>query len=222
MNQETTYIIKKSYFDYVNNNAEVIILGITPGNNQLAENDFIKGKSLKEIKKEFAFAGTMRSNLIRELDEIQLNKYLEIDSCKSLWNEDFDKVEMTSLLKNAVYYMRDGKEQMFNEPEKIRRNEQLIKEFEIGFKKDCKKYKNLKLIIALGDKTKFVADELKNEGFIPESVNIIAIPHAAGSNNGQIAFFMGTSDKEKYDNEKMELFNQSKKVIKKMIKEKSK
>ena len=37
------------------------------------------------------------------LDYIGVNTFLGIDSCISLWKEDFDRVEMTSLLKDATY-----------------------------------------------------------------------------------------------------------------------
>jgi hypothetical protein len=37
------YIIEKSYFDYVNKDAEVMILGITPGRNQLVVFEAAKG-----------------------------------------------------------------------------------------------------------------------------------------------------------------------------------
>jgi hypothetical protein len=73
------YIIEKSYFDYVNKDAEVMILGITPGPNQAVNVEDAKSLSKKELKRKYAFSGTlMRKNLIDELNYILLNKFLQV------------------------------------------------------------------------------------------------------------------------------------------------
>lgn len=211
------YIIEKSYFDYVNKDAEVMILGITPGPNQAVNVEDAKSLSKKELKRKYAFSGTlMRKNLIDELNYILLNKYLNIKDCKSLWEDDFSRVEMTSLLKNAVYKNNESKTP-FNETQKINKNEQLKNEFENGFKNDCKKYKNLRIIIALGKKIKIIIDELQKEGILDSCVKILSIPHPSGGNNGQVSYFLGRSSNEKYNNETMKMFKESKKIIKKLI-----
>ena len=74
---------KPTGFDYVNPRAKVILVGITPGNTQLVASR--EGKSLVEIKKENAFAGGMRNNLIRMLDHIGANTLLGIETCVTLW-----------------------------------------------------------------------------------------------------------------------------------------
>lgn len=84
-NYDDCIVTKTAGFDYTNPEAEVVIVGITPGNNQLISSR--EGKSLKEIKRENAFAGNMRPNLIRMLDHVGVNRLLHIDSCCSLWDE---------------------------------------------------------------------------------------------------------------------------------------
>lgn len=211
------YIIEKSYFDYVNKDAEVMILGITPGPNQAVDVEDAKRLSKKELKRKYAFSGTlMRKNLIDELNYILLNEFLKIKDCKSLWEDDFSRVEMTSLLKNAVYENNESKTP-FNETQKINNNEQLKNEFENGFKNDCKKYKNLRIIIALGKKIKIIIDELQEEGIIDKSVKILSIPHPSGGNNGQVSYFLERSSNERYNNDTMKMFKESKKIIKELI-----
>ena len=95
---------KATGFDYVNPAAQIVLVGITPGNTQLLGSRC--GKTPREIKRENAFAGGMRNNLFRMLDHIGVNTLLGISSCKSLWEEDFDKVEMTSLLRDATFSSR--------------------------------------------------------------------------------------------------------------------
>lgn len=75
-------------------------MGITPGNSQLKGER--EGLDLREIKRKNAFTGNMRPNLINMLDYIGVNNVLGIESCRTLWEEAFDRVDMTSLLKEAT------------------------------------------------------------------------------------------------------------------------
>ena len=90
---EEKYVFEPTGFDYVNPKAEVVIVGITPGNSQL-KGDRV-GLSTREVKRMNAFAGSMRPNLVNMLDYIGVNRLLGIESCRSLWEEEFDKVDMT-------------------------------------------------------------------------------------------------------------------------------
>lgn len=93
-------VFEPTEFDYVNPEAEVVIVGITPGNSQLKGER--EGLDKREIKRLNAFAGNMRSNLVKMLDYVGVNNLLGIETCRSLWEESFDRVEMTSLLKEAT------------------------------------------------------------------------------------------------------------------------
>ena len=160
--------IRASGFDYVNRDARVVLVGICPGNAQLiAARD---GKSSCEIKRENAFAGGMRSNLVRMLNFVGVNRLLGIATCETLWDQDFDKVEMTSLLKDAVYY----KGKMFNNVVMIGRSMRLTR-----------------LFVALGPGVHSVLLRLKAEDVISGAV--IGMPHPSGANAGRCATFLGCS-----------------------------
>jgi exonuclease I len=118
-------------FDYVNPKAEVVIVGITPGNSQ--QKGSREGMSPREIKRKFAFAGTLRKNMVRMLDYIGLNSLLRIDTCASLWEQDFDRVEMTSLLKDATYVVGQRGKTMFKDTEIIAKSKELSEKYENGF-----------------------------------------------------------------------------------------
>lgn len=184
-------IDRKTKMEYTNPNAEVVIVGVTPGNNQL-KNDR-KNKTPEEIKKENSFAGeNMRRNLIDMLDFIGINKILKIDSCKTIFEEDFNKVECTSLLKDATFEVNEkGEEKPFNEPSKIMKSEELKEEFEKGFLKDCENYKKAKVIVALGRDNEELLKNQQSEGKINENIKIIAIPHPSGANIGRVNAFLG-------------------------------
>ena len=187
---------RNTKMQYSNSNAEVIIVGITPGNTQLINNR--ENKSPEEIKRENAFAGgNMRRNLIDMLDYVGINKVLQIPSCESIFENDFNKVELTSLLKDATFEVKNDKEIMFNKPLKILSDKMLQKEFESGFINDCKKYKKAKLIVALGKENQELLIIQKKEGKINSNIEIIGIPHPSGANAGRVNAFLGKGKESK-------------------------
>lgn len=182
------YCFEKTDFDYTNPNAEVVIVGITPGNNQLLGSR--EGKTLKEIKRENAFGGNMRPNLIAMLDHIGVNRLLGIESCRSFWEEDFDRVEMTSLLKDATYVVKkNGEKEMFKNCTAITSDEALNRRFRDGFVEDCRHYSNVRLFIACGAGVYDILFQLQKEGLI--QAPIAGIVHPSGANSGRIATFLG-------------------------------
>lgn len=191
----TTYEFdRNTKMQYSNPDAEVVIIGITPGNTQLEGN---RDKTAKEIKMENSFAGgNMRRNLSDMLDYIGINKLLKISSCKSIFNEDFDKVELTSLLKDAAFEITNGQRKMFNRPEKILKTEILRKEFENGFLKDSQKYSKAKVFVALSKESAILLKEQQNLGKINPNVIIVGIPHPSGANSGRVNAFLGQGNKK--------------------------
>ena len=59
-------------FDYINSKAKIAIVGITPGLQQMTQSfQAIKdGKSLKEVKDLSSFKGSMRTTLVKYMDEL--------------------------------------------------------------------------------------------------------------------------------------------------------
>lgn len=191
MNEELI-TFEKTGFDYINPEAQVVIVGITPGNSQLENSR--ESLSKKEIKRINAFAGNMRPNLIAMLDHIGINRLLKIKSCKSLWEGDFNKVEMTSLLKEATFY----KGKMFKDTKLINKSLKLQEMLNNGFVKDCASYTKAKLFIALGPGVLDVLSDLKERGVI--TAPIISMPHPSGANAGRVAAFLHPDTAKIIDN----------------------
>ena len=177
-------------FDYVNPKAEVVIVGITPGNSQ--QKGSREGMSPREIKRKYAFAGTLRKNMVRMLDYIGLNSLLRIDSCASLWEQDFDRVEMTSLLKDATYVVGKRGKTMFKNTEIIAKSKELTVKFENGFVRDCEQYKQAKLFVACGQGVYDELMKLKERGVI--TAPVVAIAHPSGNNGVRVLYYMGQLD----------------------------
>ena len=142
------FVFEPTGFDYVNPKAKVVIVGITPGNSQ--QKGSREGMSPREIKRKYAFAGTLRKNMVRMLDYVGVNSLLRIDSCESFWEQDFDRVEMTSLLKDATYVVGKRGKSMFKDTEIIAKSKELTEKYENGFVRDCEQYKQAKLFVACG------------------------------------------------------------------------
>lgn len=132
----------------------------------------------------------MRPNLISVLNYIGANHLLGIESCRSLWDDDFDEVDMTSLLKEATYELKkDGSKIMFNDAKKIANSEKLTRMLEEGFVKDCTKYENDVLYVACGPGLYNMLKKFQTEGRIRGEV--VGISHPSGANTGRIQCYLG-------------------------------
>ena len=183
-------VFEKSEFDYLNPEAEVVIVGITPGNSQMKKSR--EGMGPREIKRINAFGGGMRPNIIAMLDHIGVNKLLGIESCSTLWVEDFFRVHMTSLLKDATYEITKNGKQMFKDVRKIAKSEKLTDMVNKGFVEECKQLQKARLFIACGPGVLEVLERLQSQGII--NAPIVAIAHPSGANAGRIAAYLGKTD----------------------------
>ncbi|MCM3166230.1 hypothetical protein [Peribacillus frigoritolerans] len=101
-------------FEYINERAKVVIVGITPGLHQMKKSystvinarGHLHGDEeiLHEVKKNSSFEGTMRKNLVKMLDELGLHTYLNISSTLDLFDEASHLVHTTSVLTYPVFY----------------------------------------------------------------------------------------------------------------------
>jgi hypothetical protein len=104
-------------FDECNPAARVALVGLTPGRHQLHSALTTAAAALRDghdideavlhAKAEGAFAGQMRVNLIRMLDDIGVHHALELPSCSALFDDRRDLATSTSAICHAVV-LRDG------------------------------------------------------------------------------------------------------------------
>ena len=187
---DVKFAFEPTGFDYVNSKAEVVIVGITPGNSQ--QKGSREGMSPREIKRKYAFAGALRKNMVKMLDYIGVNSLLRIDTCASLWEQDFDRVEMTSLLKDATYVVGKSGKTMFKDTEIIAKSKELSEKYENGFVRDCEQYKQAKLFVACGQGVYDELMKLKERGVI--TAPVVAIAHPSGNNGVRVLYYMGQLD----------------------------
>lgn len=168
-------------FDYINKNAKVVIVGITPGLHQMkkAYTAVIENKHLSEeellhqVKKSASFEGTMRKNLTAMLDELELPRHLGISSSSELFGTASHLVYNTSILPYAVFFNH----QNFNGSRpNILKTEMLLQYVKNYFIKDISTMENT-FIIPLGVNVSKVLNYFyKNKPILK------GFPHPSGSN----------------------------------------
>jgi hypothetical protein len=97
----------------LNPDAKVVLIGITPGFTQMqvayetARDGLRAGLShqevLQRVDEDASFAGSMRTNLHRMLDELGLFSLLGIESTEQLFHEHAALMHSTSALRNPVF-----------------------------------------------------------------------------------------------------------------------
>ena len=165
-------------FDYVNSKAKIMIVGITPGLQQMLQSfeAVNEGRSLKEVKDLSSFKGSMRTTLIKYLDELNINKKLRIKSCESLFNINSKYLHSTSLIKYPVFdkgknYSGSG----------LLKKKILLDFLEAHFVKELKKLDKT-IIVPLGNTVSSTIDYLNNEFKLNLKCFLKGFPHPSGLN----------------------------------------
>ena len=165
-------------FDYINSKAKIMIVGITPGFQQMLQSFEVinQGKSLKEVKDLSSFKGSMRTGLIKYLDELEVNKKLKIKSCESLFNKDSKYLHTTSLVKYPVF--DKGKNYS---GANILKKKILMEFIEKNFLKELKTLKKA-IIIPLGNTVSSTIEYLNNKYDLKLACFLKGFPHPSGAN----------------------------------------
>ena len=165
-------------FDYINPKAKIMIVGITPGLQQMLQSYEVinQGKSLKAVKDLSSFKGSMRTGLIKYLDELEINTILKIKSCESLFNKNNKYLHTTSLVKYPVF--DKGKNYS---GANILKKKILIEFIEKNFLKELKTLKKA-IIIPLGNTVSSTIENLNNKYDLKLACFLKGFPHPSGAN----------------------------------------
>jgi hypothetical protein len=114
LGKEGVYELRYIPFEHVNRDARLVIVGITPGPNQL-ELAYTKAQALlqagageatvlAEVIKTGGFGGpAMRPNLLKMLRHFHFDKLLGIDDVATLWGENAHLLHSTSVVPHALF-----------------------------------------------------------------------------------------------------------------------
>lgn len=100
-------------FHFLNANARVVLVGLTPGWTQMERAFWAAKRGLaeglrdealfREVAKQAAFSGSMRKNLVQMLDGLGLNSCLGLDSSMRLFADANELIHFTSLVSTPVF-----------------------------------------------------------------------------------------------------------------------
>lgn len=183
-------------FDYVNRDARIVIVGMTPGRQQAgnalraAQAALMKGmpldKAAKDAKVFASFSGSMRGNLVRMLDLVGVAELLGLETTAALWDRDSKLVHFTSALRYPVFVDGDnwsGNPDMVKTPELRRWLEDYTGE-ELAALPNT-------ILVPLGPKVTAALNHLASLGKIDKNRIMAGLPHPSGANNERIAYFLG-------------------------------
>lgn len=189
-------------FDYVNPKAKIFIVGITPGEVQMA-NMLAEAKRLLDMgvsdsevirrcKTVGSFSGPMRKNLVEMMDSVGIAKYLNIKTSEQLFNEKSDLANLTSCIRYPTFVVKNGEESNFNR--EIKERSELYK-FAAPFTLEEIRQAPKALILPLGPKvSSYLKKVLKGTPY--EDRLLPELPHPSNANKERIAYFLGQKKRE--------------------------
>lgn len=195
--REGRYTVRYTPFEYINTQARLCIVGITPGTTQLEEayqtakrhleRGDVTELILRETKKAAAFAGSMRTNLIKMLRHFQIGDLLGVDE-STLWGSNAAVLHSTSVIPHAAF---TGTKMFAGSFEEILRSPLLSRCFEQDFLPELAQLTPKTRFIGLGP-TALAALEwcVKHQHIEPKQL-LGALPHPSGSSGSQIPYFLG-------------------------------
>lgn len=188
-------------FDWVNPDARIVIVGITPGFTQWmnamreAQKQLAAGSSsaeaLREAKRTGAFSGSMRPNLVALLDHFGLNRWLGIKSCDSLFGGDAHLVHTTSALRHPIFVGGEN----YNGTPGMTQHQLLQKQLVEHFVQEAQQLKQA-VFVPLGPKVSEALAWLVQKGKLDGGRVLDGMPHPSGANAERIAYMLGRKTRD--------------------------
>ena len=182
-------------FDSINADAKVVLVGITPGWTQMeaayqeARLALLEGAQMDDVcrraKAQASFAGSMRSNLIQMLDDIDLHQALGLETCAELFAPASAQLHTTSALRYPVFV--DGKNYSGHRPRLLE-----VPVFQDIIHTDLKEELAQipgALVIPLGRCVNTVVKDLSGSNILDQRRCLIGFPHPSGLNGHRVAQF---------------------------------
>ncbi len=187
-------------FDQLNEDARIVLVGITPGRRQMweaclaARRAIGEGASDDEVlrvaKNTGSFAGPMRAKLIRMLDDIGVAGHFGVQTCASLFSDHAKLVFSTSLVSFPVFVR--GKNYTGNSPPPLK-HAVLRKVIETVFVARVT-HSSRALVVPLGKTVSTVVEALAGDGKIDLRRCLMGFPHPSGGNGHRVRIFKENRD----------------------------
>jgi hypothetical protein len=200
LSQSGSLVISYAPFEHIQRGAKVVIVGITPGEQQ-ARNALLElrrqllqgadhATALAKAKVFASFSGAMRANLIAMLDHIGLHRWAGLTSIAELWTSRTDLAHFTSALRYPVFVNGtnySGQPSMTATP--------LLRELLVS----CLKEEALALPdavwIPLGPTATAGVEWIIQQGALKRENVLMGLPHPSGASSERIKYFLGQKHK---------------------------
>lgn len=188
-------------FEYLNTEAKLILVGITPGGTQMnralnAARTALTSSTpvpdaIRHVKRQGSFSGNMRPNIVNTLNRLGYQHKLGIACASSLWSTHDHLVQFCSLLKFPVFL----KEKDYNGNPKAHKDKDLMRMLDEHFVSDMKALPHDAILVPLGDTVLEVVSYIKDRGSILQDLmrfedQYVAPPHPSGANAESIALLL--------------------------------
>lgn len=193
--------IEYAPFDYIEPQARVVLVGLTPGRQQARTalsslvSSFRAGASVPEAletaKKTGSFSGPLRSNLTAMLDHIGINGLLNVGSADDLFEENSRSAHFTSALRYPVF-VRGKNYSGSPNPLKVTRLVQMI---DTQLAEEAETLPSA-IWIPLGAHASRALLRLTDAGKLQRQKVIAGLPHPSGANAERIAYFLGRKGRD--------------------------
>lgn len=192
--------IEYAPFDYVEANAKLAIVGLTPGRTQaemaLAEmsrhlrSGMTWEAASERAKRVASFGGAMRSNLLRLLDSIGLPSVFGMRAASDLFSPDQRRVHYSSVLRYPVF-VKD--KNYSGQPAPLAHP--LLREFvDTYFAAEVSALPGV-VWLPLGGPAQDVLREMVHRGLTTQDRVLFGMPHPSGANSERIAYFTGNKSR---------------------------
>lgn len=196
MAQDGSVSVYYSPFEWVNPQARVVLVGITPGKTQAA-NALTEAKQaiyagdsdegvMRRAKATGAFSGAMRPNLVSMLDAVGLQKWLGLASCGELFGSAARLLQTASVLQFPVFLNSEN----YNgtpDPTKHPMLRELVVQH---FGTMCAQLPSA-VFVPLGPVPSKVLAWLGTQGAMDSGRVLEGLPHPSGANAERIKYFLG-------------------------------
>jgi hypothetical protein len=187
--------------DHVNVDARIVVVGLTPGRQQM-RNALLEARrclraghseadALAAAKVFASFSGPMRANLVAMLDGIGVNRLLGLESVASLWGSDAHLAHFTSALRHPVFI--DGKNYSGRPP--LLDTPLLREQFMTRFVAEAAALRHA-IFVPLGPKVGDAVECAAGKAGLDRNRVLAGLPHPSGANAERIAFFLGRKPRQ--------------------------
>jgi hypothetical protein len=201
MEREGRLSIYYAPFDYVNPEAKVVVVGITPGRTQMAnalaeaQRQLRQGQedavAVRAAKQTAAFSGSIRPNLVALLDHVGIHAWLGIATTASLFDTDAHLFQPASVLCYPVFV--DGKD--YRGTPNLLRTPLLQRYLLAHFAEQARRLPDA-IFVPVGDTPAEALGFLASKGVIDPERILDGLPHPSGANGERVAYFLERKSRE--------------------------